>query len=390
MKIEQAKIIFYEGLEFLKMNGLDFKANQHAKRLRDVALSYVAEIKKEIKPQAIFLTGSSIVGCSGKGSDIDIDVIVTGSSKPLQKRIFETVPVDLQITSIRDWRENATVGENVRYLTHSVPIYVNNPCILEEWQTAIKKYYSRRSYSAEYHRISNLIIEKEKDIEYLKSHQRLFLSILPLKWCLIDAINLLIYKFKGCPSNSAMLDEFKRISQIIGKPFWYSKSLKLMRFDLSATIYKHLLLVYGRLFSRMRVLIAEHDNIVTRIKKLKMGIFDASHALQELTTTINEKQLINKVERMIERKKNYNAGYAFFCEAWYNFFMFTPFFMLKNVDEQLSGNSIRNIPYNIGFESWDADIKQMWIEVSRAENICGPTISEWIELNKEILKECKP
>jgi hypothetical protein len=32
----------------------------------------------------------------------------------------------------------------------------------------------------------------------------------------------------------------------------------------------------------------------------------------------------------------------------------------------------------------------MWIEVSRAENICEPMISEWIELNKEILKECKP
>mgnify|MGYP000931125824 FL=1 len=390
MKTEQAKKIFNEGLEFLKMNGLEFNANQHAKKLRDVALSYVAEIKKEIKSQAIFLTGSSIVGCSGKGSDIDIDVIVTGSSKPLQKRIFETVPVDLQITSIRNWRENATAGENVRYLTHSVPIYVNNPCILEEWQAAIKKYYSRQSYSAEYQRVSKLIYGKEKDIEYFKSHRRLFLSILPLEWCLIDAINLLIYKYKGCPSNSTMLDEFKRISQIIGKTMWYSKALQLMRFDLNASSNKHLLHVYKRLFTRMRVLIADHGNIVTRLKKLKMGIFDASHALQELTTTINEKQLIDKVERMIERKKNYNAGYAFFCEAWYNFFMFTPFFMLKNVDEQLSENSIKNLPYNIGFESWDADIKQMWIEVSRAENICEPMISEWIELNKEILKESKP
>jgi len=116
MKIEQAKIVFKEGLEFLNRNGLEFNANQHAKRLRDVALSYVAEIKNEIKPQAIFLTGSSIVGNSGKGSDIDIDVIVTGSSKPLQKRIFETVSVDLQITSIKEWRANATTGENVRYL----------------------------------------------------------------------------------------------------------------------------------------------------------------------------------------------------------------------------------------------------------------------------------
>jgi mevalonate kinase len=390
MKIEQAKVFFNEGLEFLKMNGLEFSANHHSERLRAVALSYVTEIINEIKPHAIFLTGSSIVGCSGKGSDIDINVIVTGTSKPLQKRVFKTVPVDLQITSIRDWRDNSITGENVRYLTHSVPMYVNNSCILKEWQTAIKKYYSRRSYSAEYHRISNLLKEKEKDIEYLKSHNRLFLTALPLEWCLIDVINLLIYKFKGCPSNSTMLDEFRRISKLMGKTIWYSKSLELMRFDLSASTCRHLLFVYNRLFTRMRELIAEHDNIVQRIRKLKMGIFNASHALQELTTTINEKQLIDKVERMIDRKKNYNAGYAFFCEAWYNFFMFTPFFMLNNVDEQLSGNSIKNLPYNIGFESWDADIKKMWIEVSRTENICEPTILEWVDLNKEILKECKP
>ena len=163
-----------------------------------------------------------------------------------------------------------------------------------------------------------------------------------------------------------------------------------MRFDCSASVYKHLLFVYGKLFTRMRLLIAEHKSNLSRIQKMNMGMFNAGHALHELTTKINEKQLVDKVERMIKRRKPYNAGFAFFCEAWYNFFMFTPFFVLKNIDNCIHGEAIQNLPYNIGFESWDPDIKDMWIEVARVKNINETMISELNDLNYKILRECKP
>ena len=105
-----------------------------------------------------------------------------------------------------------------------------------------------------------------------------------------------------------------------------------------------------------------------------MGLFNSGKQLKELTSAINDKQLIDKAERAIGRKQFFNVGLSLMLESQYNFFMFTPFFFLKNIDPNASGKIISNLPFNVGFESWDADIKKMWIEVSRAKQIDEETI----------------
>lgn len=207
-RMKTAETLLTEGLEFLKMHGIEFEANCTAKRLRLLAVKYSSKVVAEKKPIAVFLSGSSVVGNSGRGSDIDVDVIVSSASKPIRKLHFEGTPVDLAVTSVKEWRNFYLEGDNLRYLTHSIPLYVQNSNILSDWQNAIRHYYSSASYAKEYGRVCRIVSERSKTIDYYCAHDRLFLSILPIESCFFEVVNLFIYKNRGCPSNSTMLEEF--------------------------------------------------------------------------------------------------------------------------------------------------------------------------------------
>lgn len=100
--------IMNDCLEYLKDNSFILRnPTVKSEELRNIAVEYAEGIKKDNnKIMAVVLTGSSVGGYSGEGSDIDLDVLIDGETRPISKIIYKNVPIDLQYKSYLEWKND--------------------------------------------------------------------------------------------------------------------------------------------------------------------------------------------------------------------------------------------------------------------------------------------
>jgi hypothetical protein len=380
-----------DSIKYLEENNFILK-NPTAKsiELRDIAVEYAEKIaSKDSNIVAIALTGSSTGGYSGRGSDIDMDVLIDGRTRPIIKTIYKGIPIDLQYKSYNDWKDDCiNCGESVRFLTHTVPIYDKTEKLLSFQKEVLKKYYSDDSIKRKYQSVIDIVEERGNlGVAEAKLGQ-LIPSAIRIESVTYEAISFLIYRYRGYTATSLILSELCRISAELGHSEWFDKTIKYMRFDISKDEYYELLNVYDELFKIMRDKMSCNMDIVKKIKKMKLDLFCAGNQLIELCSQTNYQQLYDKVERAILKDKEYDAGLSLWFESHYQFFMFTPFFYLKNISRKASGKVISETSFNDLFECWDNDIKQLWLKVYRAYGLTQESLFNMRDLSKEILLYC--
>lgn len=297
-----------DSINYLEENNFILK-NPTSKsiELRNIAAEYAKEIaSKDSKIVAIVLTGSSTGGYSGSGSDIDMDVLIDGKTRPIIKTIYKGIPIDLQYKSYNDWKDDCiNCRESVKFLTHTVPIYDKIGEFLSFQKEILIKYYSDDSIKRKYQNVINMVEERGSlGVAEAKLGQ-LVPSAIRIESVLYEAISFLIYRHRGYTATSLILSELCRISAELGHSEWFDKTTKYMRFDIVKDEYYELLNVYDELFKIMRDKINHNMDLVKRIKKMKLGLFCAGNQLTELCSQTNYQQLYDKVERAILKDKEY-------------------------------------------------------------------------------------
>lgn len=383
-------LIMKESIEYLKSNSFIIKnPTEKSIELREVAADFASKILKQNKIIAILLTGSSVVGYSDLGSDIDLDVLIDGKTRPLNKNTYKGITIDLHYKSFNDWKDDCiNCGESVRFLTHTVPIYDKTGEFLSFQKAILEKYYSDDSIKHEYERIKDIVTKRGSlGVAEAKLGQ-LIPSAIRIQSSLYEAISLLIYRYKGYAATSLILSELHRISRELGHSEWFNKTIKYMRFDITKDECYKLLNIYDELFKIMRDKMSHNMDIVKRIRRMKLGLFCAGNQLIELCSQTNYQQLYSKVEKAVLKDKKYDAGLAIFFESDYEYFMFAPFFYLKNVNRKASGKIISDTSFNVLFECWDDDIKELWLKVYRAYSLTQESLIDMYNLANEILLYC--
>lgn len=380
-----------DSINYLEENNFILK-NPTAKsiELRDIAVEYAGKIaSKDNKIVAIVLTGSSTGGYSGSGSDIDLNVLIDGRTRPIKKIIYKGIPIDLEYKSYDGWKDDCiNGGESVRFLTHTIPIFDKTGEFLSFQKEILMKYYSDDSIKRKYQNVIDMVEERGSlGVAEAKLGQ-LVPSAIRIESVLYEAISFLIYRHRGYTATSLILSELCRISAELGHSEWFDKTTKYMRFDIARDEYYELLNVYDELFKIMRDKINHNADLVKRIKKMEPGLFCAGNQLTELCSQTNYQQLYDKVERAILKDKEYDAGLSLWFESHYQFFMFTPFFYLKNINRKASGKVISETSFNDLFECWDDDIKELWLKVYRAYGLTEESLINMNNLANEILLCC--
>ena len=383
-------IIMKESIEYLKSNSfiLD-NPTEKSLELREIAADYAVKISGKNKIIAVLLTGSSAAGYSGMGSDIDLYVLIEGRTRPICKIVYRGVPIDLQYRSFNEWKNDClNDGESIRFLTHTVPVIDKTGAISSFQKDILEKYYSDDSIKSEYERIRHIVEERGSlGVSEAKIGQ-LIPSAIRLESVLFEAISLLIYRYRGCTAISLILSELCRIGKELGHSEWFDKAVRYFRFDITKDEYNELLNVYDELFRIMRDKISCNMDIVKRMGKMKLGLFRAGRQLVELCSQINYQQLYDKLERALSTDKEYDAGLSLWFESHYQYFMFSPFFYLKNVNRKASGKDIEDISFNDLFECWDDDIKELWLKVYRAYGLTQESLIDMNNLANGILSYC--
>ncbi len=379
-----------ESIEYLKSNSFIINnPTEKSIELREVAVDYANRTLKQSKVIAILLTGSSAAGYSDAGSDIDLDVLIEGETRPLKKITYEGIPIDLQYKSYRDWKDDCiNGGESIRFLTHTVPIYDKTGEFLSFQKEMLKRYYSDDSIKREYERVK-YIVEGRGGLAVAEAKSgQLIPSAIRTESALYEVISLLIYRYRGYTATSLILSELHRIGTELGHSEWFDKAIKYMRFDITKDEYYELLNIYDELFKIMRDKISHNADIVKRIRRMKLGLFCAGSQLVELCSEANYQQLYGKVERAILKSKEYDAGLSIWFESHYEYFMFAPFFYLKNVNGKASGKVVLDTSFNDLFECWDDDIKRLWLKVYRAHGLTRGLLIDMSNLASKILSYC--
>lgn len=383
-------IIMKESIEYLKSNSFILDdPTEKSLELREIAADYAVKISEQNKIIAVLLTGSSAAGYSGMGSDIDLYVLIEGRTRPMCKIVYRGIPVDLQYKSFNEWKNDClNDGESIRFLTHTVPVIDKTGAIPSFQKDILEKYYSDDSIKSEYERIRHIVEERGSlGVSEAKIGQ-LIPSAIRLESVLFEAISLLIYRYRGCTAISLILSELCRIGKELGHSEWFDKAVRYFRFDITKDEYNELLNVYDELFRIMRDKISCNMDIVKRMGKMKLGLFRAGRQLVELCSQINYQQLYDKLERALSTDKEYDAGLSLWFESHYQYFMFSPFFYLKNVNRKASGKDIEDISFNDLFECWDDDIKELWLKVYRAYGLTQESLIDMNNLANEILSYC--
>ncbi|CQR72405.1 hypothetical protein SOV_13660 [Sporomusa ovata DSM 2662] len=377
-------------IKYLEQNSFILKCpSEAAICLREIAVEYVNSKLINNKVVAVLLTGSSACGYSGMGSDIDLDVLIDGNSKPIKKIMFKGIPIDLQFKSYTEWRNDCLAGgESVRYLTHTIPIYDRDTIFLEFQKDILQQYYSLENMQKQFKRSFEVI--SKRSYYGVADARKGFLvpAAINIESALYEAISLLIYRYKGFTATSLLLAEFDRISKILEHGEWFNKTVKHMRFDISHDQSEELLKTYNELFVGMRRLLATNRDLVKRIRRMNLDYYTAGNQLEELCSEINYQQLYDKIMKTITGNKIYKAGMSLFFESHYNFFMFSPFFYLKNINSMASGKEIVNTSFWDLLDCWDDNIKKLWKKVYRANLLTEKSLIEMANLSNEIVSFC--
>jgi hypothetical protein len=138
----------------------------------------------------------------------------------------------------------------------------------------------------------------------------------------------------------------------------------------------------------MRKKISRHRDIIKRIMRLDMGWFDAGKDILEMTSRINDQQGVDKMERAYRNDNPHDAGLDIMFEAWCDFFTFSPFFYMKNMDRNAGGKAIRELPFEEAIECWDEDAKSLWKKTARIDSRTAANLRRLRKLNFEILGAC--
>ncbi|WP_371362377.1 hypothetical protein SRRS_35400 [Sporomusa rhizae] len=384
-------VVMQNCIKYLEQNSFIIKCpNEEAIHLRDIAVEYVNSSKLiNNRVVAVLLTGSSASGYSGIGSDIDLDVLLDSNSKPIKKIMFKGIPIDLQFKSYTEWRSDCLAGgESVKYLTHTIPIYDRDTIFIEFQKDILQQYYSVENMQKQYQRSFDIV--NERSYYGVADARKGFLvpAAINIESALYEAISLLIYRYKGFTATSLLLTEFDRISKSLGHGEWFNKTVKYMRFDISHDQSEELLKIYNELFVRMRRLLAANRELAKRIRRMKLDYYSAANQLEELCSEINYQQLYDKIMKTITGNKIYEAGLSLFFEVHYNFFMFSPFFYLKNINSMASGKEMVATSFADLLNCWDADIKKLWTKVYRADLLTEKSLIEMANLSNEIVSFC--
>ncbi len=381
-----------DGIKYLETHGfIDDNPTAKSIELRNLAAEYTHEIvRKGSKAVAICLTGSSVGGYSGIGSDIDLDVLIDGRTQPIKKLMYKSIPIDLQVKSYADWRADCVNGgESVRFLTHTVPIFDKTGEFFPFQKGILTKHYSdenmKRAFAG-----AKEIVEGRGYIGVIEAELgQLIPSSIRLESVLFEAISFLIFKYRGYMATSLLLSELHRIGTGLDHIEWFEKAVEYMRFDITKEESYRLLNSYNELFKVMREKLSCNMNIVRQIKSMKLGLFGAGAQLTELCSQINYQQLHDKIARAALLNKPYDAGLSLWFESHYNFFMFAPFFFLKNINGKASGKTVSDTPFSTLFKCWDDDVKSLWLEVYRAHGLTQESLVSMNNLANEILSYCE-
>lgn len=378
-------------IKYLEENNYIIKnPTEKSVELRNIAVEYANHLlNKNDKIIAIVLTGSSVGGYSGNGSDIDLDVLVDGKKKSIKKVMYKNVTVDLQYKSYQEWKDDClNNGEEIKYITHTVPIVDNTGEFQKMQMQLLTEYYSLDNMKAHYINIGNLI--KGRCVEGVRDAENgdFISSAFIIESALYEAISMLIYRYKGFTSTSLMLSELEKISKSLKHIEWFHKTIEYMRFDISTEKTHKYIKSYGEIYSKMRKMLSENTDISKRIKRLKLGYFSAGNLLNELCSETNYIQLCDKVNRALEKEDNYDIGLNLWFETHFNFLVFTPFFYLKNVNRNAYSKEITSKSFQMLFNFWDEEIRVLWCEVYGASVLTEELLINMSELSLEILSYC--
>lgn len=383
--------IMNDCIKYLEENNFIMKnPTEKSIELRNIAVEYASQlVNRKEKIAAIVLTGSSVGGYSGEGSDIDLDVLVNGKTKPIIKKIYKKIPIDLQYKSYEEWKDDCKNNcEATRYLTHTVPIIDNSGEFQKLQKQLLSEYYSAETMKAHYNNISKIVIERSEAGVYDAENGDLISSAIKIESALYEAISLLIYRYKGFTATSLILSELDKISKLLNHPEWFAKMIEYMRFNISAEIAEEYLKDYGEIYIRMRELISENPNIPKKIRRRNLGYFSAGNLLEELCSETDYIQTCDKIRRALAKNKNYDAGLNFWFGIHFNFFMFSPFFYLKNVNKDASVKEITSKTFQTLYGYWDNDIKKRWAKIYGSNFLTKELLVNMSNLSKEILPYC--
>jgi hypothetical protein len=163
--------IMEDRLKFLEENNFIIKEpTTKAIELRELAVEFVnsenfSDIisRKKADMIAVTLTGSSVGGYSGDGSDIDLNVLTRGNTSFLVKKEFKGIPIDLQFMSFDDWKDECiNNGESARYITHTVAVDDTDGKFLEVQLKLLNAYYSPETMRARYDVSSKIVLERSE------------------------------------------------------------------------------------------------------------------------------------------------------------------------------------------------------------------------------------
>lgn len=302
---------------------------------------------------------------------------------------YRGVPIDYAIMGNDDWEDGLRLGATTMFLTHTVPIYDRSGSFARSQKRALKDYRSEEFIARERERVKGILEARSK--AGLESIERGHLceAALALESCFYEVGNLLVRRHKGFPSTSLVFSEVARIGAALGKDDWSRRAMNCLRFNLSRKRYLQLLDVYGDLFQAMRGKLNRHDAIVRRLRRMKLGVFSAGASdLVLLCSETVYRQLCDKIGRALTERKKADAGLTMQYLSQYNFFMFSPFFYLKNVNPKASGKTIATTPFHKMLACWDNDIRAAWKAVARFDILSPKTLRNLDKLNHEIFSFC--
>jgi predicted nucleotidyltransferase len=357
-------------------------------RLREIAADYAGTLTQTPVIKAVFLTGSAVTGTAGPGSDIDIQVVVDGPDAPLRKYMYRDTPVDLTVVSFKQWEERFIHGDRVRLLTNAIPLYARPAEILIKQRYAMEEYYAKETFARERARVERLVGERAALGKGYLDRGLIPIAVVCLESCLLEAMNLLIYRYRGMPSPSVVLAELKRIGSTLEHADWHDRTVQAMRFGMASEQYRDLVAVYGTLYEVMRERLAPYSAILTRMARLEMGPYNAARDLVDHCSETSHQQLQDRVERAILRHDEHNAGMALFLASHQDFFRFSPLFYMKNVDRTVRGSAMVALPLEIVYDSWDDDVKNLWKGVARTGTASPHELLDLKALSEEILSCC--
>ena len=370
-----------ESLSFLEEKGfISRKPTEAALGLREMASDYVGSLKKLPRVRAIVLSGSAVVGNATDGSDIDLQFIVRGRSRPLEKTLFRQVVVDTLTTSEDEWRHQLE-AENAKYLTHTVPVYDPSRFFIRTQRRILREYYSPNTMKREFRRVESILDQRGESALRSVERRHLCEAALALESCFFQACSFLVYCHKGFPSTSLLFSEMTRIAARLGKPDWSRRAMRCLRFDLPNKAFSEILDTYDRVVTLMRRRIDKHAHLVRRLRRLDLG---------PLCSETNCVQVRDKVLRSLNQKDKASAGLALMYESHWAFFVLSPFFYLKNVDDKVPGRKVARMPFREILACWDEDIRQAWQRVARYDRLTPGLLRDLNELNHEIFSFSSP